>query len=66
MKNRHDTPVTTPQSGCNSLMYSKMPKIISGMGACFVSICVYFCLLFTPLILCGAVDGSAISQATQR
>ena len=44
MKNRHETPVTTPQFGCNSLMHGQMQKIMSGMEACFVSICVYFCL----------------------
>jgi len=42
MKNRHETPATTPQFGCNSLMHSRMRKIMSERDACFVSICVYF------------------------
>ena len=50
MKNRHETPVTTPQPGCNSLMNGQMRKIMSGRGACIVSICVYFCLLLPPPI----------------
>ena len=50
MKIRHETPVTTPQFGCNSLMQSQMRKIMSGREACFVSIYVYFCLLFPTLI----------------
>jgi len=48
MKNRHETPVTMPQFGCNALMNSQMRKIMSGRGACFVSIFVYFCLLLPP------------------
>ena len=41
-KNRHETPVTTPQFFCNALMHSQMNKIMSGLRACFVSISVYF------------------------
>jgi len=48
MKNRHDTPVTTTQFGCNSLMNSQMRQGMSRRGACFVSIFVYFCLLLPP------------------
>ena len=44
MKNRHDTPVTTPQFGGISLMHRQLRKIMSGREACFVSIYVYFCL----------------------
>jgi hypothetical protein len=49
MKNRHETPATTPQFGYNSLIHSQMRTIMPGRGACFVSICVYFCLLLPPL-----------------
>ena len=55
MKIRHETPVTTPQFGCNSLMQSQMRKIMSGREACFVSIYVYFCLLLPPLISAAPV-----------
>ena len=50
MKNRHETPATTPQFGCNALMHSQMRNIMSSRGACFVSNSVYFCLLLPPLI----------------
>ena len=46
MKNRHETPATTPQLCRNQLMHIQMRKIMSGVGACSVSISVYFCLLF--------------------
>ncbi len=32
MKNRHETPATTPQFGCNSLMNGQMRKIMSKIG----------------------------------
>ena len=55
MKNRHETPDTKPQFGCNSLMHSQMRKIMSGMEACFVSNSVYFCLRLPPLISASPV-----------
>ena len=63
MKNRHETPVTTPQFGCNSLM-QRMRKIMSGKGACFVSIFVYFCLLLLTLINWGITEKGGNAHAT--
>jgi len=45
MKNRHETPVTTPPFECNALMHSQMRTIMSSRGSWFVSNSVYFCLL---------------------
>ena len=56
MKNRHETPATTPQFGCKALIHSQMRKIMSRREACFVSISVYFCLLLPPS--CGNEERS--------
>ena len=71
MKNRHQTPATTPQFGGISLINRQLRTIVSNGEACFVSISVYFCLLLStssPLISAspGGTYASNLAQLFHR